>query len=88
LGSQVTPINRRGICTIADGINHAVPNEDELTFSIRTLSNWGFIEKTGKSFSLTQTGLAIVASARENNSTARSVWQALTSALSNHRSVL
>ena len=85
LGSQAVPVNRRDISSIADGINHAVPNESELTNSIRYLIALGFIEQTGKLFSLTPSGLAIVASARENNLAARSVWQALTVLLSKHR---
>ena len=85
LGSEAAPINRRDISSIADGINHAVPSESELTTSIRYLITLGFIQQTGKFFSLTQSGLAIVASARENSLTARSIWQALTVSLSEHR---
>ena len=80
MASQVAPAPRRGISEVADGINHAVPTQQELNGSLRLLQARGLVQADGASFSLSSAGLMLLSSARAGNSTVFSVWHALTKA--------
>jgi len=82
LASQRTPASRRSISEVADGINYAVPTQKELDGSLRILKDRGLVQMQGRSFFLSPAGQQTVLAASAGNSTASSVWRALTEALS------
>jgi hypothetical protein len=57
MASQTSPANIQSISTIADGINHAVPTQEELKLAIEWLIKNEQIQKEGKNYSLTKKGL-------------------------------
>ena len=57
LASQKEPAGFDAISLIADGINHAVPTEKELSTSLTWLRNEGLILKQGKKYHLTAAGI-------------------------------
>jgi hypothetical protein len=63
MASKEESIDLKGICMIADGINHAVPTERELKLSISWLITNGLIEKAMKKYKLTKSGMIIYNSA-------------------------
>ena len=68
---------RREISNVADAINHAVPLDSELNGSFRYLAARGLIEKRGKFYALTQSGVSLVETARNGRSTVMEIWKAL-----------
>jgi hypothetical protein len=53
------PATVADIRAIADGINHAVPTQDELRQSFRWLQKRGFVFREGRRYALTEDGLAL-----------------------------
>lgn len=79
LASEQEPANFESISQIADGINHAVPNHKELQTSLSWLIKTELVEKVGKKYQLTTTGIALIdeAKSRTNNITLN-IWDELT----------
>lgn len=59
LGTEKSAISYKDIIMIADGINHAVPNHNEIQSSIKFLLNKGYITKSRNKYSLTEIGKKI-----------------------------
>ena len=77
LASQNEPADSKGISTIADGINHAVPTQKDLQTSISWLSEKGLISKQGKKYQLTLQGKNQYQEASANTSTLLKIWENL-----------
>lgn len=56
IASQMEPTDRKGISSIADGINHAVPTYNEMQTSFAWLSEKELIRITGNKYTLTPKG--------------------------------
>jgi len=76
-GSQKEPIDYRGISQIADGINHAIPNQKELQLSVKWLLTTGLITNVSKRFELTKFGSSIMETASANEKTSMGLWKRL-----------
>lgn len=79
LSSNTEPSDIKGISLVADGINHAVPTQNELRLSFSWLANNGLIQKLGKKYELTQEGNKEYADAKQNTSTLFEIWENLES---------
>jgi hypothetical protein len=76
-------LNMKKISEIADGINHAVPTQKEMTIALDWLMERGFVEKAKKSYTPTVAGRNLVNSARRKSNTTMGVWRALEAEISN-----
>nr|WP_315149342.1 hypothetical protein [uncultured Flavobacterium sp.] len=56
IATSTKPTDIKGISSVADGINHAIPTQKELEMSIAWLIKKGFILKQGKNYELTFKG--------------------------------
>lgn len=56
VASQVEPANFNSISEIADGINHAIPTDQELQSSLNWLTRNGLVTKTDRKYTLTEKG--------------------------------
>ncbi len=76
-GSQKEPINMRGISDVADGINHAVPNQDELQLATKWLIKNDLVEKIGKKYKLTNSGFELHKSVPKGKKSILDTWHFL-----------
>jgi hypothetical protein len=80
LGSQKSPIRKNEIRLIADGINHSIPTDNEIRFSIKWLLDKGLILKEKDRYVSTIEGNLIINKAEEKSSkTILSIWEKLSS---------
>ena len=77
LGSQKEAIGYNDISNLADGINHAVPTDNEMRKSINWLISENLISKTGKKYQLTDLGKDIYKSVEVNNKSTLNTWKEL-----------
>ena len=56
MSSNKEAVDVNGISMVADAINHAVPNPDELRTSIKWLIERDFLVKIGQKYKLTEKG--------------------------------
>ena len=56
VASQVEPANFNSISEIADGINQAIPTDQELQSSLNWLTRNGLVTKTDRKYTLTEKG--------------------------------
>jgi superfamily II helicase len=70
----------RDIESVADGINHAVPTQKEITSSLSWAESKGLIEKTGKKIFLTDSGRVFAARFFETPGSAMKTWDRIASA--------
>lgn len=59
LAVPAKPAPLRDVIAVADGINHAIPTERELQVSLGWLQAHGLIQKVGRKYSLTASGVAL-----------------------------
>ena len=76
-GSQVEPINHEGICEVADGINHAVPTQQEIRLATTWLLSHNYIIKKRKKYQLTPEGNQKLELASSESNTTMGVWNNL-----------
>ena len=81
LASHKEPADLAAITTTADGINHAVPTENEINTSITWLTNLGLITHLDEKYSLTSKGLKAYANASKNTSILLKIWENLENGL-------
>ena len=77
LSSETESADLREISSIADGINHSVPNQKELKNSISWLLNKILILKLDKKYKLTDLGKAEYEKAAKNTNTLFEIWENL-----------
>jgi predicted transcriptional regulator len=77
MASQTAPSDFRGISSVADGINHAVPTHKELQSSILWLIQKGFVEKINSKYRLTEKGRNEYEEASKGLTTVFKIWKAL-----------
>ncbi|MBK0404127.1 hypothetical protein I5M27_14120 [Adhaeribacter sp. BT258] len=77
LASQTKPTDINGISMVADGINHAVPTQEQLQASISWLTNHDLIEKAGNKFKLTEKGKLLSERASNETNILLAVWKNL-----------
>ena len=77
LASLLEPSNYRGISSIADGLNHAVPTHKELQTSLSWLVKHDFVEKTGTKYSVTQKGIGVYKNAKADTENRFVIWKKL-----------
>ena len=70
------PGSLQDVIAMADGINHAIPTQQELRQSFGWLQQHGFIRKDAKTYSLTPSGTAI--RNRCSKPTMMKTWDAVT----------
>ncbi len=83
MASQREPSNIKGISMIADGINHAVPTQNELKFATNWLLQQKLVNAEAKKYHLTKTGLTMFASAQIDRNSVLSIWENLEIQLQN-----
>jgi hypothetical protein len=84
MASEKEPTDMNGIKMIADGINHAIPNDDEMQISITWLLNKKLINREGKKYSLTEQGETIYKKAVNNETTLIKIWNNVERNLNNY----
>jgi predicted transcriptional regulator len=84
MATQNEPSDTQGISMIADGINHAVPTQQELSFSFSWLIKNGLLNQTGKKYSATPKGKAIYQNATENTTYLLEAWNKLEEKIKNY----
>ncbi len=67
----------KSISKIADGINHAVPTQNELRMAISWLLRAGQIKMQGKKYTLTKNGLINYQFASLNTNVVLNIWRNL-----------
>lgn len=72
------PADFRGISTVADGINHAVPTHKELQSSLSWLQLVALVAQLDHRYALTSQGEVVMNEARQKANTTMSVWKELT----------
>ena len=75
MGSQIEPITFDVISLIADGINHAVPNQKEINSSISYLLKNNLINKNGKKYSLSENGNTVYLKSIKEDKTILKIWE-------------
>ena len=65
---------------VADGINHAVPTQKELSSSLNWTESKGLIERVGKKIFLTDRGRAFAARLTEKPGSVMKTWDRITAA--------
>ena len=68
----------RDISLVADGINHAVPTQKEMSESLKWLCQNNLAVKVGSFYRVTDDGKLFLSSARSTSATIAGVWHALT----------
>ena len=68
----------RSISDVADGINHAVPTQQEMNESLKWLCQNNLAIKVGSHYTVTTEGKALLSNARMRSDTVSGVWSALT----------
>jgi hypothetical protein len=79
--AQKEPVKIREIESVADGINHAIPTQKEISNSIRWLQSKDLVSKEGKKLILTQAGSDLISKLTEKHSTTMKAWDSITSEL-------
>lgn len=74
MASGKAPASLTDISAAADAINHAVPTHRELSASLRWLAGHGLLESSGRFYSPSQAGYALLKQARSSSSTVSGVW--------------
>jgi len=77
MGSQESPIDHRGICMIADGINHALPTQKEMQKSIKWLLKNEIIIKKNRCYTLSVKGKEIFEKEISTIDTILETWKKL-----------
>jgi hypothetical protein len=77
LASEVTPAKLESISTIADGINHAVPTQKELQYSIRWLTIKNLVVKESGKYFLSEDGRKLIKQAKNKSNLLISIWKDL-----------
>lgn len=75
LASQKELTDIKGISRMADGINHAVPNESEIKLALVWLLERNLIIKEGTNYSLASKGYFIYSNALNESKTILNVWK-------------
>ena len=83
MASSAEPIDRKGISMVADAINHAVPNPQELDSSIEWLLKRDLIAEHDKKYSLTQTGKSVFDNAMRRSGRF-AIWEQLEKVVKNY----
>jgi hypothetical protein len=83
IGSQTEPIKFNEISMIADGINHSIPSEKEIRYSIIYLLKNKYIIKIEKKYSLTDKGLFLYHNSILENKTLLKIWSDIQNKLIN-----
>jgi hypothetical protein len=82
--SEQEPANFESISQIADGINHALPTHKELQTSLLWLTKYGFVEKKGKKYHLSNEGFESIGRAKSRtNNIIMNIWDELTKEIEN-----
>lgn len=71
------PVDFREISEVADGINHAVPNQKEMRLAISWLLKNKLLYKIGKKYALTDDGKDLISDAEEKAKTLLDIWKIL-----------
>ncbi len=82
LASKTKSTDIKGIISIADGINHALPSEKELKTSIDWLTKQDLITRQGKNYELTDMGKTIYGQASIHLNKLMDIWKELENQLS------
>jgi predicted transcriptional regulator len=77
MASESAPAGYRDISYIADGINHAVPTQNEMQNSIEWLLNRDLILKKSKFYTLTDLGKEIFLKAKSEGNNISEIWEIL-----------
>ncbi len=72
---DVNPVGLSDLVAAADGVNHAIPREDELRGGINRLLHAGLVSERDSAFDLTDAGEAMFAKVR--SSSHRTRWERL-----------
>jgi len=75
--SQLESVKIKSIIDIADGINHALPTQNELNQSITWLIKQDLISKNDKKYKLTVKGKDAYIKAENGQTTYFSIWKKL-----------
>ncbi len=67
--SRKESANFKGVSGVANGINHAIPNHNELQKSIKWLLEKELIVKSGKKYTLSGKGSKFISHSKEHIST-------------------
>ena len=81
-GSQKESISFQGISDIADGINHAIPTQQELRNSITWLIDKQYIIKLAKKYQLTEKGIVLMNFVANQENSTNAIWKTLQEKLS------
>jgi len=79
--AQKEPVKIREIESVADGINHAVPTQKEISSSIRWLQSKDLLTKERKKIILTQEGADLASKLTKAHRTTMKAWDSITSEL-------
>jgi len=79
--AQKEAVSIREIESVADGINHAIPTQKEISKSIRWLQSEDLIAKEGKKIILTQEGADLISKVTEKHRTRMKAWNSITTKL-------
>jgi len=77
----------RDIEAAADGINHAIPTQEELRSSFKILLDREFLTKHGKRYFLTTEGQNLITEAQDQSKTVMGVWSFLSARLPDESAV-
>jgi predicted transcriptional regulator len=84
LATNTKPTDMKGISSVADGINHAVPTHKELQNFIFWLIKQGLIVKQGKCYELTDKGKLEYELASKHTDKLLEIWKVLEKQLSSY----
>ncbi|WP_309387902.1 hypothetical protein, partial [Cerasicoccus frondis] len=71
-------VKHREIESVADGINHAVPTQKEISSSMKWLESKGLLRKEGKKVLLTDVGKELATRLKEKPGGVMKVWERIT----------
>ncbi|MDQ6788511.1 MAG: hypothetical protein M3033_17035 [Acidobacteriota bacterium] len=77
MGSAESALSLREIIRVADGINHAIPTDNELQDAFGWLLKQGLISKEGKKYRLTKKGLILYREASAKSNRIFGMWDYL-----------
>ncbi len=77
MGSSKSAVSLREIISVADGINHAIPTQNELQDAFGWLSKQNLISKEGKKYRLTEKGLILYKEASAKSKLIFGMWDYL-----------
>jgi len=75
LASEVSPAKLDSIATVADGINHAVPTQKELQYSMRWLTTKNLVVKESGKYFLSEDGKKLLKQAKSESELLLSIWK-------------